>query len=329
MSSLMSIAPKKAVMAETGEEVDADEVKLNSVLAIKAGEVIPIDGIVVEGQSEVDEKTLTGESFPVPKQIDSTVWAGTINLNGYISVKTTALAEDCVAAKMAKLVEEAQSSKSKTQRVIDKCAKFYTPAVIIISTGIAVIPLALKLHNPTSGLLIKGGDYLETLAKIKIAAFDKTGTITRGKFVVTHIRSLHPDISLDTMLYWVSSIESKSSHPMAAALVDHARSLAIEPKPENVSEFQSFPGEGIHGNIDGNDIYIGNRKIALRAGCGTVPTLEGDVEGGKTIGYIYSGATPAGIFSLSDACRSGVQDAIRELKLLGIMRDTFISAFCF
>ncbi|KAG6698738.1 hypothetical protein I3842_08G034000 [Carya illinoinensis] len=340
MSSLMSIAPQKAVIAETGEEVDADEVKLNTVLAVKAGEVIPIDGIVVEGQCEVDEKALTGESFPVSKQQDSTVWAGTINLNGYISVKTSALAEECAAAKMAKLVEEAQNSKSRTQRIIDRCAKFYTPAVLIMSTCFAVVPTALKVKDrnhwfhlalvvlvsacpcalilstpvatfcaltkaATSGLLIKGGDYLETLAKIKIVAFDKTGTITRGEFVVTDFQSLRDDISLNTLLYWVSSIESKSSHPMAAALVDHARSLAIQPLPENVVEFQNFPGEGIHGKIDGDDIYIGNKKIALKAGCGTA-ALEGGMNEGKTIGYVYSGATLAGTFCLSDACRSGL-----------------------
>ncbi|XP_042939293.1 cadmium/zinc-transporting ATPase HMA2-like isoform X2 [Carya illinoinensis] len=352
MSSLMSIAPQKAVIAETGEEVDADEVKLNTVLAVKAGEVIPIDGIVVEGQCEVDEKALTGESFPVSKQQDSTVWAGTINLNGYISVKTSALAEECAAAKMAKLVEEAQNSKSRTQRIIDRCAKFYTPAVLIMSTCFSVVPTALKVKDrnhwfhlalvvlvsacpcalilstpvatfcaltkaATSGLLIKGGDYLETLAKIKIVAFDKTGTITRGEFVVTDFQSLRDDISLNTLLYWVSSIESKSSHPMAAALVDHARSLAIQPLPENVVEFQNFPGEGIHGKIDGDDIYIGNKKIALKAGCGTA-ALEGGMNEGKTIGYVYSGATLAGTFCLSDACRSGVSETIRELNLLGI-----------
>lgn len=353
MSSLMSISPQKAVIAETGEVVDADEVKLNSVLAIKAGEVIPIDGVVVEGECEVDEKALTGESMPVAKQKDSVVWAGTVNLNGYISVKTTALSEDCVVAKMAKLVEEAQNSKSGTQRLIDKCAKFYTPAVLIISASFAVVPAALKVHNlkhwfhlalvvlvsacpcslilstpvatfcaltkaATSGLLIKGGDYLETLAKLKIVAFDKTGTITRGEFLVTDIRSVSDDISLNTLLYWVSSIESKSSHPMAAALIDHARSLGIEPKPEDVVEFQNFPGEGIHGKVDGNDIYIGNTKMGLRAGCRTVPAIEGDIKQGSTVGYVYCGANPAGVFSLSDACRSGVLMAIRELKLLGI-----------
>ncbi|KAH8506243.1 hypothetical protein H0E87_013174 [Populus deltoides] len=352
MSSLMSIAPQKAVIAETGEEVDADEVKLNTVLAVKAGEVIPIDGVVVNGNCEVDEKTLTGESFPVPKQVDSTVWAGTINLNGYMSVRTTALAEDCVVAKMAKLVEEAQNSKSKTQRFIDKFAQYYTPAVIIISASFAVIPLALRLHDrnrwfrlalvvlvsacpcalilstpvatfcaltkaASAGLLIKGGDYLETLGKIKVMAFDKTGTITRGEFVVTDFQPLCNDISVDTLLYWVSSIESKSSHPMAAALVDYGKMHSIEPQPEKVEEFQNFPGEGIQGKIEGKDIYIGNRKIAHRAS-GTVPTLEGDKKTGKSVGYVYCGATLAGIFSLSDSCRTGVAEAIKELKSLGI-----------
>ncbi|XVE98823.1 hypothetical protein REPUB_Repub03eG0141900 [Reevesia pubescens] len=237
MSSLMSITPQKAVIAETGEELDADEVKLNTVLAVKAGEVIPIDGIVVDGKCEVDEKTLTGESLPVTKEKDSTVWAGTVNLNGYISVETTAVAEDCVVAKMAKLVEEAQNNKSKTQRFIDKCAQYYTPAIIVGSAAIAVIPAAVRVHNlqrwfhlalivlvsacpcalilstpvasfcaltkaAKSGLLVKGGDYLEILSKIKITAFDKTGTLTKGEFVVTNFQSLCEDISLNTLLYW-------------------------------------------------------------------------------------------------------------------------------
>ncbi|KAK8543608.1 hypothetical protein V6N13_076411 [Hibiscus sabdariffa] len=352
MSSLMSISPQKAVIAESGEEVDVDEVKLNTVLAVKAGEVVPIDGIVVDGKCEVDEKTLTGESLPVPKEKDSTVWAGTINLNGYISVKTTAVAEDCVVAKLAKLVEEAQNSKSATQRFIDKCARFYTPTIIVVSTGIAVIPAALRVHNlqhwlhlalvvlvsacpcalilstpvatfcaltraATSGLLVKGGDYLETLSKINITAFDKTGTLTRGEFVVTDFQSLSGDISFNTLLYWVSSIESKSSHPMAAALIEYGRSHSIEPKPETVDDYQNFPGEGIYGRIDGRDIYIGSRKVAERAH-GTAPNLEGNMMQGKTIGYVFSGGNPAGIFSLSDACRTGASEALNELKSMGI-----------
>ncbi|BAT76765.1 hypothetical protein LR48_Vigan627s001700 [Vigna angularis] len=353
MSSLMNIAPQKAVIAETGEVVDADEVKVNTILAVKAGEVIPIDGVVLDGTCEVDEKTLTGESFPVAKQKDSIVWAGTINLNGYISLKTTALAEDCVVAKMTKLVEEAQNSKTNVQTLIDKFVKFYTPAVVIISTLVAVIPLALKsrrenywfhsalvvlvsacpcaliLSTPvatfcaynraaTSGLLIKGGHHLETLAKIKVMAFDKTGTITKGDFVVTEFQSLSDDLDFNTLLYWVSSVESKSSHPLASAVVDYGRSLSVEPEPEKVTEFENFPGEGISGKMDDRVIYIGNKKIAARAGSETVPILQGENVRGKTTGYIYLGATPVGFFSLSDVCRLGVEEAIGQLKLMGI-----------
>ncbi|KAJ4888969.1 putative cadmium/zinc-transporting ATPase HMA4 [Raphanus sativus] len=353
MQSLMSLAPQKAIIAETGEEVEVDDVMVNTILAVKAGETIPIDGIVVDGNCEVDEKTLTGEAFPVPKQKDSTVWAGTINLNGYISVKTTALASDCVVTKMAKLVEEAQSSKTKSQRLIDQCSKYYTPAIILVSGCIAAVPAIMKVHNlnhwfhlalvvlvsacpcglilstpvatfcaltkaATSGLLIKSADYLDILSKIKITAFDKTGTITRGEFIVVDFKSLHRDISLRTLLYWVSSVESKSSHPMAATIVDYAKSVDVEPRTEEVEDYQNFPGEGIYGKIDGNDVYIGNKRIASRAKCSTVPEIEVDTKGGKTVGYIYVGERLAGVFNLSDACRSGVLQAMNELKDLGI-----------
>nr|XP_034906210.1 cadmium/zinc-transporting ATPase HMA2-like [Populus alba] len=208
-------------MRDTREEVDADEVMLNTVLAVKAGEAIPIDG----ENCEVDEKTLTGESFPVAKQEDSIVWVGTINLNGVNSVRTTALAEDCVVAKMAKLVEEARNSKSKTQRFIDKFAQYYTPAVIFMPAGVAVIPLALRVHNRDHWFYL-------ALGKIKAMAFDKTGTITRGEFVVTDFHHLGEDLE----------------------------------------ELQNFPGEGIQGKNEVKNICIDNRKIAHRAsGTGEKP----------------------------------------------------------
>ncbi|KAA8535752.1 hypothetical protein F0562_030746 [Nyssa sinensis] len=244
MSSLMNIVPRRAILAETGEEVDVDAVNVDTILAVKAGEIIPIDGIVVEGECEVDEKTLTGESFPVSKQKESTVLAGTINLNGYISVRTTALAEDCAVARMTKLVEEAQNQKSKTQKFIDQCTKYYTP-------GFQALRVSLVIQ-------------------------------------------------------W------------QPALIEYGQSHSVDPKIDKVEEFQNFPGEGIYGKIDGKDIYVGNKKIAMRAGCETVPTLEGDTREGKSIGYIFFGAKPAGIFCLSDACRTGVKEAIEELKSMGI-----------
>ncbi|XAR63734.1 Zinc-exporting ATPase [Bertholletia excelsa] len=189
------------------------------------------------------------------------------------------------------------------------------PCALILSTPVATFAALSKAA--TSGLLIKGGEYLETLSQIKTIAFDKTGTITRGEFIISDFRSLSDGLCLNTLLFWVSSIESKSSHPMAAALVDYGRSQSVEPKPEEVKEFENFPGEGIHGKIDGQNVYVGNRKMAARAGCPVVPSLEGNKEG-KSIGYIFLGDTPAGIFSLSDACRTGAGEAITELKSMGI-----------
>lgn len=351
MSSLMSMAPQKAVVAETGEVVAAQDVKVGTVIAVKAGEVVPIDGVVVDGRSEVDESTLTGESFPVAKQPESQVWAGTLNIDGYIAVRTTAMADNSAVAKMARMVEEAQNSRSRTQRLIDTCAKYYTPAVVVMAAGVAVVPVVVRAHNlkhwfqlalvllvsacpcalvlstpvatfcalltaARTGLLIKGGDVLETLARIKIAAFDKTGTITRGEFSVEEFQAVGERVTTPQLLYWVSSIESRSSHPMASVLVDYAHSKSVGPKSDNVAEFQIFPGEGIYGEIDGEGVYIGNKRILSRASCETVPDMK-DMKG-VTVGYVACKGQLIGVFTLSDSCRTGSDEAIRELRSLGI-----------
>ncbi|KAL3504247.1 hypothetical protein ACH5RR_034088 [Cinchona calisaya] len=345
MSSLVSLVPQRAILAGTGKEIDVSEIKEDTVLAVKDGEIIPVDGVVLEGICEVDEKALTGESFPVAKQKGSTVWAGTVNVN--------ALAEHCMVAKMAMLVEEAQNKKSKIQRYIDKCAKYYTPAVVGISASLAIVPATLRVHNQkewfhlalvvlvsacpcglilstpvamfcaltkaaASGVFFKGADYLETLAKVKIMAFDKTGTITRAEFEVTEFRSLLDDISLSTLLYWVSSIESKSNHPLATALVDFAQSNSVEPKPDEVENYQNCPGEGIYGKIEGKEIYIGNQKISSRAGCSF----------GKSVGCIFLGSTPVGFFSLADVCRTGAKEALTELNSMGI-KTVMLTGDCY
>ncbi|KAL9234227.1 hypothetical protein vseg_009121 [Gypsophila vaccaria] len=353
MSSLTNMTPLKATLAETGEQVDVASVGIGTIVAVKAGEVIPIDGVVVEGKCEVDEKALTGESFPVTKEISSTVWAGTINLNGYVSVRTTKLAEDCLVARMVDLVEEAQGRKARVQTFIDNCAKWYIPVVVLISAGVAVIPILLNVgdrthwfhlalvvlvsacpcaliistpvtmfcalsKSATTGLLFKGGDYLELLAKVKTVAFDKTGTITRGEFIVTNFQSVQDTISTEKLLFWVSSIESKSSHPMAASLVSYAVMKSIKPLPEKVKEFYNYPGEGIYGKIDGEDIYVGNYRIALRAGCREVYDKVSYKTEGKATGFIYVGAVLVGTFTLSDECRTGTMEAIKELQRMGI-----------
>ncbi|KAJ3679649.1 hypothetical protein LUZ60_017660 [Juncus effusus] len=351
MTSLMSMAPQKAVIAETGEVVRVEEVEVNTVISVKAGEVIPIDGAVIDGRGDVDEKSLTGESIPVTKQAGSNVWAGTLNIDGYIRVITTAKAENSAVARMVRLVEEAQNNRTSTQRLIDTCAKYYTPVVVVLSSGVVILPLITKVQDPKhwfklalvllvsacpcalvlstpittlcallkaaqTGLLVKGGDVLEALAKVKVAAFDKTGTITRGEFVVREFKCVSSEITFGSLLYWVSSVESKSSHPMAAALVEYANSKSVEPKPDDVSEFNIYPGEGIYGKIDGKEIYVGNRRIFARASSYSVPSMEG-IEG-VTMGYVICGKDLVGVFTLSDSCRTGSKQAISELKSLGI-----------
>ncbi|XP_057430636.1 cadmium/zinc-transporting ATPase HMA2-like [Lotus japonicus] len=262
------------------------------------------------------------------------------------------VANDTVVARMSKLVEEASSRKSQAQRFIDNFSNYYIPVVALISASIVVVPVALGvpdiepwfhqaivvllsgcpcaliLSTPVavfcaltkaaiSGLLLKGGDYLETLSGIKTVAFDKTGTITRGEFSVTDFCAVD-DISIETLLYWVSSIESKSSHLMAAALVEYGLLHSIKPVPENVENFQNFPGEGISGTIDEIDVYIGNRRIAVRAGCERVNSHMQVQSHETSTQKQCCEPTLVGVFSLVDACRSGALEAIEELNSLGV-----------
>ncbi|XP_066393644.1 cadmium/zinc-transporting ATPase HMA3-like [Miscanthus floridulus] len=352
MSSLMSMVPPRVVLAETGEVVSVRDVGVGTVVAVRAGEVVPVDGVVVDGQSEVDESSLTGESFPVPKLPPSEVWAGTMNLDGYIAVRTTALADNSTVARMQRLVEAAQNSRSKTQRLVDSCAKYYTPAVVVLAASVALVPpllsraqdlkrwfqlalvvlvsacpCALVLSTPIAtfcallraarmGVLIKGGDVLESLGEIRVAAFDKTGTITKGEFSIDGFHVVGDKVDMSQLLYWVSSIESKSSHPMATALVEYSQSKSIQPKPENVTEFRIYPGEGISGAINGRQIFIGNRRIMARPSCYTGPEM--DDHKGASIGYVIVDGDLVGAFSLSDDCRTGAAEAIRELRSMGI-----------
>ncbi|KAF0908257.1 hypothetical protein E2562_023875 [Oryza meyeriana var. granulata] len=353
MSSLMGILPAKAVLVTTGEVVSVRDVRVGDVVAVRAGEVVPVDGVVVDGQSEVDERSLTGESFPVPKQPHSEVWAGTLNMDGYIAVRTTALAENSTVAKVERLVEAAQNSRSKTQRLIDSCAKYYMPAVVVVAAGVVLIPAllgadglekwwklalvllvsacpcAMVLSTPVAtfcamlraarmGIFIKGGDVLESLGEIRAVAFDKTGTITRGEFSIDSFHLVGDKIEISHLLYWVASIESKSSHPMAAALVEYAQSKSIQPNPENVGDFRIYPGEGIYGEIHGKHIYIGNRRTRARASSPQTIQEKGDMIKAVSIGYVICDSELAGVFSLSDDCRTGAAEAIRELGSLGI-----------
>eukprot|EP01018_Ginkgo_biloba_P027445 Gb_16135 [translate_table: standard] len=351
MSSVVSLVPQTAVIEESGLKVPVNDVKVNTLLSVKAGEVIPIDGIVMSGRSSVDESSLTGESLPVEKEVGSNVWAGTMNLTGCMSVKTVALAEESAVARMVKLVEEAQNQRSRTEQFVQTFAKYYTPVVVLVAAGLAVAPCISRAHNihhwiylalillviacpcalvistPVAttcglaqaarmGLLIKGGSYLEALGKLKVIAFDKTGTLTEGHFEVVDINTVEESTDMQKMLYWISSLENKSSHPMSLALVSYSRLHGVEPSTD-VRDFETLQGEGICGVIDQHKIHVGNGRLAVRLGWVTdVPNTWNSQ--GSTVGYVGVDEQLVGIFNVADQIRPEAAEAIMHLKKLGI-----------
>ncbi|XP_010919016.1 cadmium/zinc-transporting ATPase HMA2 [Elaeis guineensis] len=351
LESLMNLAPRTAVIAETGETLDVKDIRINTLVSVKAGERVPVDGVVVTGGSTIDESSLTGEFMPVDKEVGSKVWAGSVVLTGFINVATKALEEDSAVARMVKLVEDAQSQRSNIEAFIEKFAKYYTPGVVLIAAGIAVVPwvlsfqdvhhwiylslvllvvacpCALVISTPVAkvcglsaaakmGLIIKGGNHLEALAKIKAIAFDKTGTLTEGAFEVVDMQLVEQKIDINHMFYWISSLENLSSHPIAKALVEYSRSHGIQPSRE-VKEFRIIPGEGISGYVDDCLIQIGNAQLAFRNGWLSENEFYIN-EAGITVGYVGMDNHFIGYFRLGDQVRGEAAQAVHELQKQGI-----------
>ncbi|XP_002974006.2 putative inactive cadmium/zinc-transporting ATPase HMA3 isoform X2 [Selaginella moellendorffii] len=343
--------PRNAILAETGAMVPVDEVKLGSSIAVKAGEMIPVDGIIMSGECSLDESSLTGESKPVEKACGSEVWAGTVNLAGYITVQTTALAEDSAVSRMIKLVEEAQAKRSHFEQLVEKFAKFYTPALVATALGLALIPLiahthhekhwlylalillvvacpcALVLSTPVAvacgiqhaarlGVVIKGGSYLEILAKIKCLAMDKTGTLTEGHFRVSEVVPVGETEGLQQILYWLTSVESRSSHPMAAALVTYASLQDVVPS-KSVTDFQIIEGEGVSAVVDGHLVEIGNARLASRLGWNNTAITKLKNQTG-TVGWLGKDHQLLAVFSLEDHVREEAAEAVSSLKRMKV-----------
>ncbi|KAI5085040.1 hypothetical protein GOP47_0001209 [Adiantum capillus-veneris] len=358
ISSVASLAPQSAILAETGARVNVSEVKVGTRLAVKAGESIPIDGTVVSGRSAVDESSLTGESLPVEKEAGTRVWAGTINMTGYICVETSALAEDSAVARMIRLVEEAQTQRSHVEQLMESFAKYYTPLVIAGALAFTIIPVSVHAHNirhwmylalvllvvacpcalvistPVTttcaiaqaarlGLLVKGGKHLEALGKLKVVAMDKTGTLTEGCFQIIEVHALNKEADLQDVLFWLSCIESKASHPIASAIVDYARLHGAQSGNAEVvvDEFRVLPGEGVSGIVNGHKIAVGNERLASRLlwleGADSA-LLESWKSQGLTICWIGVDEKPILIMSAGDQLRPEAREAVRDMRRLGL-----------
>lgn len=335
-------------------EVPISEVQIGDIILVRPGEKIPVDGVVVSGQTSVDESMISGESIPVEKTVGDKVIGATINKNGSIEFKTEMVGEGTVLAQIIKLIEEAQGSKAPIQRFADTISFYFVPTVIALSLitfiswffiigqsfvfslllAVAVVviacPCALGLATPTAimvgtgkgaenGVLIKSGEALETAQKLSVVVFDKTGTITHGKPVLTDLMSLTGKYSEKEILEIASSLENLSEHPLADAIIKAAEQKKI--RLAKATDFKAIPGHGIEGKIGSNRYLLGNRKlmetnkIKLTVSSKIIEKLENE---GKTVMLIADAKNAIGIVAVADTLKEGSKEAITKLKKMGL-----------
>jgi Cu+-exporting ATPase len=352
---LMDLAPRTAHVLRDGREEDipVELVQVDDLLIVRPGERIPADGMIEDGTSAVDESMITGESIPVEKGVGDTAIGATINKSGLLKIRATRVGADTTLNQIIKLVEEAQASRAPIQRLADRVASAFVPAVVLIaaltflvwsfvyrssvahSLGffIAVLiiacPCALGLATPAAimvgtgkgaenGLLIKGGEYLEKAHALTTVVFDKTGTLTKGAPSVTDVLPIGP-YHEDEILRIAASAESGSEHPLGAAIVRAARERTL---PRDGPEtFEAIPGRGIRAKVFGRSILLGNRGLMTMAGVGiggadeALQRFEAD---GKTGMLLAVDGSLAGIIAVADTPKEHAAEAVRALKAMGI-----------
>ena len=354
IKKLIRLQPKKAKIIENGaeKEVLIENLKVGDIVIVKPGEKIAVDGRIVEGATSVDESMLTGESLPVSKKVGDKVVGGSINKNGSIRFEATEIGKNTVLSQIIKLVEEAQGSKAPISRMADIVSAYFVPIVIGIAiiTGIAwflsgsglvtalsffiavlviACPCALGLATPTSimvgtgkgaenGILIKSGEALEIAHKIKTVVFDKTGTITKGKPVLTDLIA-YGKYNENELLKIAASVENDSEHLLAEAIVNKAKEKNIEIKP--YEKFRAMPGYGIRAIFEGKEVQIGNRKLMENRKINVeISQKDYDIlsNEGKTPMYISIDNELAGLVAVADVIKETSKEAIEKLKKMGI-----------
>ncbi len=354
IKKLMGLAPKTAIVIENDNEVEVpiDEVEIGNVILVKPGEKIPVDGIVLEGNTSVDEAMLTGESMPVDKKAGDKVFAASINKNGMIKFKATKVGSDTALAQIIKLVEDAQGSKAPIAQMADIVSGYFVPIVcglatlaflawfiageplsfavtIFISVLVIACPCALGLATPTAimvgtgkgaenGILIKGGEALEITHKINTIVFDKTGTITEGKPEVTDIITVS-GVQRERLLQLAASGEKGSEHPLGEAIVHGAEKEQLEIL--KVQQFEAIPGHGIEVTIDDNQILIGNKKLMDSRNISLADLKDKSdllAAEGKTPMYVAIEGQLSGIIAVADVVKESSAKAIKKLQSMGI-----------
>lgn len=348
ISKLINLAPKTSTVIRNNEEVSipSAEIAVGDVLVIKPGESIPIDGMILEGATSIDESSITGESMPISKCQGDMVISGTVNLNGAIKVEAKKVGEDTTLSQIIKLVEEAGNSKAPISKLADKVSGVFVPIVIGISVitfitwiflgaeinfalslAVAVLviscPCALGLATPVAimvgtgkgaenGILIKSAESLEALHSVNTVVLDKTGTITEGKPEVTDIMSAD---DVNTFLKLAATLEKNSEHPLAKAIVKRAKEDKVE--LGDVISFEAVSGRGVKGIVDGVLYYAGNASFMVENGIDVSKAMieaNGLAEEGKTVLYFSNNQEIIGMIAISDVIKSTSYEAIKELQ---------------
>ncbi|MGY3817041.1 heavy metal translocating P-type ATPase [Gemella taiwanensis] len=355
ISKLVGLVPKTANLIKDGEEhvVAVDEISTGNILLVRPGEKVPLDGVVIEGRSTVDESMLTGESIPVEKDINSKVVGASINKTGVFKMKVTKVGKDTTLSQIIKLVEDAQNSKAPIAKLADKISGVFVPIVIglaliagilwyfvgdatwsfslkiIIAVLVIACPCALGLATPTAimvgtgkgaehGILIKSSEALQLAKEVDTVVFDKTGTLTEGKISVTNIVTFN-NLSEENLLQLAASVEYLSEHPLGLAIVDEAKNRNLELL--EVKDFNSLTGLGISSTVDGKSMLIGNEKLMLENNIDTkdsVEKAEKYASEGKTPLFIAVDSELAGIIAVADQIKESSLKTVEKLHSLGL-----------
>ena len=351
IKDLMSIAPEYANVEVDGklEQVDPDDVEIGTVIVIKPGEKVPLDGIVVKGTSLLDTAALTGESVKRTVNVGDEIFSGCINTSGLLHVQTTKEFDDCTVAKILELVENASSQKAYVENFITKFAKYYTPAVVIIAAALAVFgsifmsggvseaiqraciflvvscPCALVISVPLSffggigaasrrGILVKGSNFLEAMAKTDTIVFDKTGTLTQGCF---EVQKVWPEEQKDTVLKYAALCEGFSNHPISISIRE---AYEGDVDLEQISENEEIAGSGVKIMIDGVAYYAGNEKLMRDNSISYTPCTEVG-----TIVYVARENEFLGWVLIADSIKEGTKTALEHLHSLGVNRTVMLT----
>ncbi|MCK1986136.1 MULTISPECIES: heavy metal translocating P-type ATPase [Peribacillus] len=367
IESLMNIAPKEALILRGHHEmmVAVDEIEVGDIMIVKPGQKLAMDGRIMKGASTLNQAAITGESEPVFKTVEGEVFAGTLNGEGLLEVEVTKRVEDTTIAKIIHLVEEAQAEKAPSQAFVDKFAKFYTPAIMLIALAIAVLPpivmngdwsewiyrglavlvvgcpCALVISTPIAivtaignaakhGVLIKGGVHLEEAGALKAIAFDKTGTLTKGVPEVTDFKVLSDVLNEQDVLAIAAALESRSQHPLAKAILQKAENHDVDYQSLLVEDFTAITGKGIKGKINQEIYYIGKPHLfeeepGIVFSEDVLKLISGFQNTGKTVMMLGDQVKLLALIAVSDEIRESSKEAIRKLHELGIEKTIMLT----